>query len=560
MKKKITLLMLAALMAVTGVYAGTRTVRKYLRLTDSNLTDYWNENSRVSFDIPSNTVTAADINEIDNHGNGNIAVGWDFSSNKIIGNYTRLVINVTSQTNTNGLNIMLGEDGYWTGAKQSLTSFASDATHLEITLNTLIHNVSGGDSASLSLSDVNMICLVTQHQTADAMSFTLGEVYLEKDVDDATYYDYTTTPFDFTDLTYVQADNTSFNTDTYTFSFTGGSYGGWQWETPQDWSAYKYLVVVPQNQWNTGSIFCSYVLEDNASHVIDDAVLRWGEWNMARAAVLDLTTVKTTYFESGKVDNVDTYMDFDIKNITKFYFRPIWGASGDFGVAAVYLTNTAPIFGDNHDAASGTANYRREYTSKDKWGTICLPYNAAVCGAEVYEVVGVDDFDNPSKLYLQQVKYMMEAGKSYIFVNTQDEANSFHLSNVTFYQVGEYETNTPKGNNLIGTFTGRSVPNDGTCYILKDGSWMKVTGDNAKIAANRAYLKLTDNLEIPAEARRYIVMSFDETETTGIKQVNHMTASPADNYTYDLQGRKLMNGQLKKGIYIQNGKKIYVKK
>lgn len=45
------------------------------------------------------------------------------------------------------------------------------------------------------------------------------------------------------------------------------------------------------------------------------------------------------------------------------------------------------------------------------------------------------------------------------------------------------------------------------------------------------------------------------TDPTGIKIVGHSPLN-AEQYVYDLQGRRLVNGQLKKGIYIVNGKKI----
>ena len=556
MKKKITLLIMAALLAVGGVQAGTKTVRKYLRLTDANITKYWNENDRTSFDYPTNTVNAADITEIDNHGNGNIAVGWDFDSNKCIGNYTKLVVNVTSQTNTNGLNFVLSEDGYWNRDAKAKTWKIEAGENKTLEINLTETFTTDAESNTLNVSNVNMICFVTEMQTSQAMSLTLGEVYLEKEVDDETYYDYTTEPFDFTNLTYMEEGKTTFDADTYTFSFTSGSYGGWQWDTPQNWNDYKYLVVIPQNQWSNGDIHCSYVLEDNASHVIDDAIMRWGEWNRARAAVLDLTTVTTTVFETGGP------MDFDITNITKFYFRPIWGATGNFGVAAVYLTNQAPVFGENHDGASGTANYKREYTVKDKWGTVCLPYNAAVCGAEVYEVVGVNQLDGPTALYLENTKYMMEAGKSYVFNNTQDDANTFHLSNVTFYQVGEYETNIPTGKNLKGTFTGADVPNGS--YILKNGKWKMSTG-TAKVNENRAYLTLTESLVVPAEealAKGFITMNLEDGTATGIgltpmDDVESSKFKVQSSMIYNLAGQRM--SKLQKGVNIVNGKKVLVK-
>jgi hypothetical protein len=37
-----------------------------------------------------------------------------------------------------------------------------------------------------------------------------------------------------------------------------------------------------------------------------------------------------------------------------------------------------------------------------------------------------------------------------------------------------------------------------------------------------------------------------------------VTPTPADNSVYDLQGRK-MTGTLKPGLYIRNGRKVFIK-
>ena len=54
-----------------------------------------------------------------------------------------------------------------------------------------------------------------------------------------------------------------------------------------------------------------------------------------------------------------------------------------------------------------------------------------------------------------------------------------------------------------------------------------------------------------------------EVQTTGIKVLDNLTISQSDDF-YDLQGRKLSNskwsnGQIRKGIYIKDGRKFVVK-
>ena len=54
-----------------------------------------------------------------------------------------------------------------------------------------------------------------------------------------------------------------------------------------------------------------------------------------------------------------------------------------------------------------------------------------------------------------------------------------------------------------------------------------------------------------------------EVQTTGIKVLDKLTISQSDDF-YDLQGRKLSNskwsnGQIRKGIYVKDGRKFVVK-
>lgn len=64
----------------------------------------------------------------------------------------------------------------------------------------------------------------------------------------------------------------------------------------------------------------------------------------------------------------------------------------------------------------------------------------------------------------------------------------------------------------------------------------------------RAYLDLSS---LGSEAKA-ISMSFDDSETTGIREVN--TADSSDTPIYDLTGRRINKPQ-RGQIYIQNGKK-----
>ena len=80
--------------------------------------------------------------------------------------------------------------------------------------------------------------------------------------------------------------------------------------------------------------------------------------------------------------------------------------------------------------------------------------------------------------------------------------------------------------------------------------WYKLA-DQAEVSstANRAYLK------VPAAAARQFIPLFDDSETTGITQVNGEDVK-ANDY-YNLKGQRV--SQPTKGLYIVGGRKVMVK-
>ena len=118
------------------------------------------------------------------------------------------------------------------------------------------------------------------------------------------------------------------------------------------------------------------------------------------------------------------------------------------------------------------------------------------------------------------------------------------------------DNTSAEGNLLQGTASATNVSDiAGNAYVLYNNGFTRAT--SGQIPAHRAYLVLAE----PAGARLAI---FDE-ETTGMEAVSRDKVATYENI-YDLQGREIsngqwsmVNGQLKKGLYIVNGKKIVVK-
>ena len=107
-----------------------------------------------------------------------------------------------------------------------------------------------------------------------------------------------------------------------------------------------------------------------------------------------------------------------------------------------------------------------------------------------------------------------------------------------------------------GKFVGIYVPQTSTVGKYGINSAGKIQAGNSETKCNAFHAWLT---EIPAAAREITI----DGDATGINSIEN-GKQKNDDVWYDLQGRRIgqwsmVNGQLKSGIYIINGKKVVVK-
>ena len=111
------------------------------------------------------------------------------------------------------------------------------------------------------------------------------------------------------------------------------------------------------------------------------------------------------------------------------------------------------------------------------------------------------------------------------------------------------------GSSLDGTMTSITNPSYGNIYVLNNGTYgvgfykLKSAIDGGTIGANKAYLTYDGAL-----AREFFL--FDE--ATGINSATLTNSEKVNNEVYDLQGRRVVNPT--KGLYIVNGKKVFINK
>ena len=174
-----------------------------------------------------------------------------------------------------------------------------------------------------------------------------------------------------------------------------------------------------------------------------------------------------------------------------------------------------------------------------------------------------DSYDEEKgSIHIQRVRYVKE-GEGILIHNIKNTSTYADLPRYTGTITEAVETlygkNMLKGV-VVPTTIGATEENGTyTNMVLYNGSFIRTSGGT--LGANRAYLRMpTENLAgVAADAK--FSLSYDDDETTDIETMSDVRCQMSDVW-YDLSGRKIVNpsnGQMPKGIYIQNGKKYVVK-
>ena len=148
----------------------------------------------------------------------------------------------------------------------------------------------------------------------------------------------------------------------------------------------------------------------------------------------------------------------------------------------------------------------------------------------------------------------IEAGKPYLVrVSADKEIGAFDGATVS----GTPTATETTAADFIPTLGATTITGDDANDILFLGSGNKLLHPEslpANMKGFRAYFQLKGEAALARSFR----MDFGDGEATGIENVNHETIT--NNRYYDLQGRRMSNGQsLKKGLYIVNGKKVIIR-
>ena len=257
--------------------------------------------------------------------------------------------------------------------------------------------------------------------------------------------------------------------------------------------------------------------------------------------------LKTLRISFAKDEGTSTTYLFNLKNIT-FYQRSL---NEDYDYSPVAASNV-----DVELVRSIAAG---------KWATLVLPF--AMTSTQRTEAFGANakfaklsSYDSStSTLTFASVGSEENTVANQPYMVYLDNAfSTYTFTNVTVSTDNITEskpTQTAGDASFVGTYSPLSSLPTGS-YFISNNQWMKAaSGNTISMKGTRAYFTISGASS--SRELKFVV----EGETTGINVIGQSDNVQSDNW-YDLQGRliiKSSNRQMKKGLYIVNGKKVVVK-
>ena len=251
-------------------------------------------------------------------------------------------------------------------------------------------------------------------------------------------------------------------------------------------------------------------------------------------------------------------------------------SGSNFTITAVAPTDTRTVLDESSTTApvaEANANVRVKRTIKaGEWSTICLPF--AMTEAQVKEAFGSDvqlgDFTGCVKDDVTgniTVKFStsvsaIEANHPYI-IKVSEAVSEFTADNVDIVpeeevSIDKDEETTGTGrnkkttyNSFIGTYVAETEVPDYALFLYNNQFWFS-TGQT-KMKAFRAYFDLATAGAEYESAAAPVFFSFDS-DATAIRDIEQQAN---EDRLYNLSGQHVTN--VKKGLYIKNGKKVVIK-
>ena len=222
-------------------------------------------------------------------------------------------------------------------------------------------------------------------------------------------------------------------------------------------------------------------------------------------------------------------------------------------------TNNATAIANNKDIKDNSIQINRTL-SKDYWNTFCLPFDVNEDSVKLL-------LNNPElKVFTREVdgttmKFRnaetIEAGIPYIIKPSKDVVNPTFRNVIVTATEPKIITDKSGNYSFIGAYSPTDLKTDGTELFLGDKDYLyKPFANDKTINGMRAFFRIKNNTS-QARQSQYSI-SIDETTFILLPNINTTPLSTQEKI-YTLDGRQVHSTHnLKTGIYIKNGKKLYV--
>ena len=312
--------------------------------------------------------------------------------------------------------------------------------------------------------------------------------------------------------------------------------------TGNQFVAYNASVTV-ENKGTEAQVAVAKLFVNGEEKASDEAELA-----VAASATIDLSFVP----EEAITDGTAT-IEVTLKDVEDFAAKTV---EATINIAA------APVIDETAENSFTTGILPvavLNYTPKNGWNTIGVPFQLTNDilttifgeGWKAYELTG---YSNNEISFSQTTNFV--AGYPYIiYAEAAPQEASFKLENLNISSASEKED--VRGGLAFRSTFAPIAPGQLTAWwgVTNQGR-IQPAGSGASLKALRGYFYMNASApETNLSEARIVYINLDGT-VTAISSVKAQLK--ADGNTYDLSGRKL-TGNLKQGVYIQNGKKIVIK-
>ena len=312
--------------------------------------------------------------------------------------------------------------------------------------------------------------------------------------------------------------------------------------TGNQFVAYNASVTV-ENKGTEAQVAVAKLFVNGEEKASDEAELA-----VAASATIDLSFVP----EEAITDGTAT-IEVTLKDVEDFAAKKV---EAPINIAA------APVIDETAENSFTTGILPvavLNYTAKNGWNTIGVPFQLTNDilttifgeGWKAYELTG---YSNNEISFSQTTNFV--AGYPYIiYAEAAPQEASFKLENLNISSASEKE-DVRGGLAFRSTFAPIAPGQLTDWWGVTNQGRIQPAGSGASLKALRGYFYTsTEAPDTDLNEARIVYINLDGT-VTAISSVKAQLK--ADGNTYDLSGRKL-TGNLKQGVYIQNGKKIVIK-